>query len=85
MQNNLSIENRISAMLAEFAQATSQTIPYDSSLLLRDSLGVESLALVSVILRMGDEFEVDITDSAMELNSITTVGDLYSLAHKLKT
>ena len=85
MHNYSSIEYRISTILAKFVQTTSQNFPYEDSLSLRDSLGLESLALVSVILGIGDEFEVDVTDFAMELNSIATVGDLYSLSYKLQS
>lgn len=84
MHNKLTIENKISTILAEFAQSSTQNLPYDAALSIRDTLGIESLALVSVILRIGDEFQVDVMDSAMELNSIATVGDLYVLALKLQ-
>lgn len=77
--NSESVEGRISTILAEYLPLSSSDIPYDSSI----SLGLESLALVSVILRIGDEFGVDVIDSAMEMNSVTTVGDLYSLVYKL--
>ena len=79
-----SIENRISTILAEYLQTNPLNLPFDSSISIRDTLGLKSLALVSLILRIGDEFEVDITDSVTELNSIITVGDLYSLAYKLQ-
>ena len=84
LHKNLSIEDRVSAMITEYAPIASQNVPYDPSLSLRNSFGLESLVLVSVILRMGFEFDVDVTDFALELNSISTVGDLYSLAHKLQ-
>ena len=51
---------------------------------IRDELGVESLSLVSVLVELGAELEVDITESGVELARLQTVGDLIALGDELR-
>jgi len=81
-----SLEDRINAILLEYAQAAQGTSSLDASLSLRNDLAIESLSLVSVVLRIGDEFGVDIAStegSELELSRFETVGDLWQLGRKL--
>ncbi len=80
-----SLETRIGGILLEYAQVA-KTLPLDASLSLRGDLAIESLSLVSVVLRIGDEFGVDIanTDTELELSRFETVGDMLALAQSLQ-
>jgi acyl carrier protein len=54
----------------------------DPRLSLRDELGIESLSLVSLVVRLGDELGVDASDDALDLAGLKTVGDLVALARR---
>ena len=47
-------------------------------------LEIDSLALVSLTIRLGEEFNVDVVDSGVELGQLETVGDLIGVAKKLQ-
>ena len=50
---------------------------------LREQLGIESLALVSLVVRLGDELGVDVVESGVELGGTKTVADLVKVADAL--
>ena len=80
----MQLESLISNILLEYAQAAPTTFPLSPSLSLRDDLAIESLSLVSIVLRLGEEFGVDVVDSALELGSLRSVSDLLALGRNLK-
>ena len=79
----MQLEERISAVLVEYAQVA-PTLPLKPSLSLRDDLAIESLSLVSVILRLGEELGVDVVDSALDLSSLKNVSDIFALGRTLQ-
>ena len=58
--------------------------PLDAGLSLQNDLAIESLSLVSLALRLGDEFGVNVVDMGLELGAIKTFGDLLEVARTLK-
>ena len=58
--------------------------PLDARLSLRDDLAIESLSLVSLTLRIGDEMGVDVMEVGVELGAVKTVGDLVRVARTLE-
>jgi acyl carrier protein len=52
---------------------------------LRGDLAVESLSLVSLTIRLGDELGVDIVDRDINVGNVQTVGDLVALGTSLST
>jgi len=78
------LEQRISRIVLEYAQQGSPSLPLDKSLDLRTDLGVESLSLVSLAVRLGEEFGVDIADTELDFGGLRTVGDLIQLGRKLE-
>jgi len=77
------IEEKITRLLLEYAQNTVPERPLPPALSLRADLAIESLSLVSVALRLGEELSVDIVESGLELGRLDTVGDLIAAAHAL--
>jgi len=47
----------------------------------RNDLVLESLSLVSLAVRLGEELGVDIVDLGLELGDVKTLGDLMTMAH----
>ena len=83
--NDPSIEARVSRLITEYAQApAAQTTALDHRLTLRGDLAIDSLALVSLTIRLGEEFNVDIVESGLEFGELQTVGDLMAIAEKLQ-
>lgn len=76
------LEGWVERTLAEYAQVPVRA-PLDASLSLRDDLAIESLSLVSLVVRLGDELGVDAADESLELQGLSTVGDLLALARRL--
>jgi acyl carrier protein len=77
------LDDWVGRVLAEYAQRALPA-PLDPRLSLRDDLAVESLSLVSLVVRLGDELGVDAADESLELERLLTVGDLLALAHRLE-
>jgi acyl carrier protein len=75
-------EEQVTRLLAGYAQRPLGARP-DLRLSLRDDLGIESLSLVSLVVRLGDELGVDASDDALDLSGLATVGDLVALARRL--
>jgi acyl carrier protein len=80
---NDSIEERIHRLVLEYAQRVPAHHALDPRLSLRGDLEIESLSLVSVAIRLGEEFGVDLTESGIDLGRLETVGDLVAMGHEL--
>jgi acyl carrier protein len=71
-------------LVLEFAQSVPPSRPLAAQLSLRDDLAIESLSLVSLALRLGGEFDVDIVEMGLELRDLRTFGDLVHVARTLR-
>jgi acyl carrier protein len=78
-------ENCVERLVLEYAQSVPPIRPLDERLSLKNDLAMESLALVSLALRLGGEFGVDVVDLGLELGELKTLGDLIKIARTLKT
>jgi acyl carrier protein len=76
-------QSRVERLVRMYAQTLPAGDALASSLALREELGIESLALVSLVVRLGDELGVDVVESGIELGSAKTVGDLVRVADAL--
>jgi hypothetical protein len=83
MTNAESIEDRVSRLVGEYAEHLPPQRPLDIKLSLRKDLAIESLSLVSLTLRFGDELGVDVVGLGIELGKVETLGDLINLGHSL--
>ena len=77
------LEAWLTRTLGEYAQRPVKG-PLDPRLSLSDDLAIESMSLVSLVVRLGDKLGVDTTDDSVDLSGLATVGDLVSLAHRLE-
>jgi acyl carrier protein len=77
------IEGWLTRLLGEYAQRPIAA-PLDGRLSLRDDLAIESLSLVSLVVRLGDKLGVDAADDSLDLAGLKTVDDLVTLAHRLE-
>ena len=77
-------EARIERLVLEYAQTVPAGRPLDARLSLRDDLAIESLSLVSLTLRIGDEMGADVMEGGVELGAVKTVGDLVRVARTLE-
>jgi acyl carrier protein len=77
-------EARVERLVLEYAQSVPTARPLDGKLSLRDDLAIESLSLVSLTLRIGDEMGVDVMEVGLELGNLKTVGDLVRIAQTLE-
>ena len=77
------VEDRITRLLLEHAQNVPGTRPFPLGLSIRKDLAVESLSLVSVAVKLGDELGVDVIEAGVELGTLETVGDLVAIARRL--
>jgi len=84
MQNELVIEECMNEIVKEFAQIPMCTNPLKHTLSLRNDLGIESLSLISVILRLGEALQIDIGESGLQLHSVETFADLLALGKSLQ-
>jgi len=64
--------DKVKAIIMDQLDVEESAVTLDTNI--RDSLGADSLDLVDLAMTIEDEFEVEITDEAIE--SIKTVGDL---------
>ena len=82
-----SVPERVSRLVLEYAQArpaeASALAPLDGKLTLRGDLAIDSLALVSLTIRLGEEFEVDVVESGLDFSQLETVADLMAIAENL--
>ena len=77
-------EDCVERLVIEYAQSVPASRPLDVRLSLQNDLAIESLSLVSLALRLGTEFGVDVVDAGLELGELKTVGDLLKVARTLK-
>jgi acyl carrier protein len=75
-------QERVERLVVEYAQNIPRR-PLDSSLSLREDLAIESLSLVSLTVRLGDELGIDILEADLELGNVKTIADLVGVAQKL--
>ena len=82
-----SLSEKVTRLVLEYAQArpaeASAGAPLDGKLTLRGDLAIDSLALVSLTIRLGEELEVDVVESGLDFSQMETVGDLLAVAEKL--
>jgi acyl carrier protein len=77
------LDQLIPNLLSEYAQAPPPDGAWRASLSLRRDLGIDSLSLVSLTLRLGDALAVEVVDQSLELGRLETVGDLFRLGRAL--
>lgn len=78
------MEACVERLVLEYAQSSTPDRPLTAQLSLREDLAIESLSLVSLALRLGGEFGVDIVELGLELRDLRTFGDLVEVARTLK-
>lgn len=76
-------ETRVTRLVLEYCVRAPDGRPLDAGLVLKEQLGLESMSLVSLLVRMGDELGIDIAERELELGKIKTVGDLVRVAQML--
>lgn len=76
-------ESRVERLVLEYAQSPPPGRPLDARLSLKNDLAIESLSLVSLTLRLGDELGVDVVDLGLELGDVKTLGDLFRIAEQI--
>jgi acyl carrier protein len=81
--DNAEVESKITSLLLEYAVHAPTERPLRPEFSLRDDIGLDSFALVSLILRLGDEFNVDFLEEisrlGVNLQEMLTFGDLLRL------
>lgn len=76
-------EDLVARLVLEYALSIPQAGPLAPELSLRRDLAIESLSLVSLALRLGEELGIDLVESGIEFGKLDTVGDLVSVARDL--
>lgn len=76
------LDRRIAELVLSYADRA-PTAPLSASLSLRRDLSIDSLSLVALTLRLGDELHVDLVERGIDLSRLDTVGDLFALARSL--
>jgi acyl carrier protein len=80
---DLEVEAKITDIVLEYAIHAPPDRPLRSEFSLRDQIGLDSFALVSLMLRLGEEFNVDFVEESsrlgIQLHEISTFGDLVRL------
>ena len=80
---DISSVDRVASVLAEYAPVMPANRPLPGGLSLRQDLALDSLALVSVLIRLGNDFGVEVGDQDFDLAGLATVGDLVDLVERL--
>jgi acyl carrier protein len=75
--------DRLESVLADYVPVMPTNRPLDEGLSLRQDLAVDSLALVSILIRIGDDFGIDMADQEFDLAGLETVGDLHHLLQQI--
>jgi acyl carrier protein len=75
--------SRLESVLAEYVPVMPTNQPFAEGLSLRRDLALDSLALVSILIRLGDDFGIDMADEEFDFASLETVGDLHHLLEQL--
>ena len=82
-----SLSEKVTRLVLEYAQerpaGVSEGGPLDGKLTLRGDLAIDSLALVSLTIRLGEELEVDVVESGLDFSQLETMADLMAIAEKL--
>jgi acyl carrier protein len=77
------VESKIESLVKEYALNAPTDGPLRAELSLRDEIGLDSFSLVSLMLRLGEEFNVDLAEESsrlgIDLQQISTFGDLVRL------
>jgi acyl carrier protein len=73
----------VASVLAEYVPVMPASRPLPEGLSLRQDLALDSLGLVSVLIRLGDDFGIDVDDQEFDLAGLETVGDLVDLVEQL--
>jgi acyl carrier protein len=76
-------EARVTRLVLEYCVRAPDSRPLDAGLVLKEQLGIESMSLVSLLVRLGDELGIDIAELDLELGNIKTMGDLLRVAQML--
>jgi acyl carrier protein len=76
-------EDRVTRVLLEYAERAPTGGTLAPSLSLRRDLAIESLTLVSVMLRLGEELGVDVVEAGIELSGLETVADVLRVGRAL--
>lgn len=78
-----SIEATITGLVLEYALHAPADRPLRPEMSLREEIGLDSFSLVSLMLRLGEEFNVDLAEEStrlgINLEEISTFGDLVRL------
>jgi acyl carrier protein len=79
------IESMVTNLVLEYAMNAPPERPLGAGLSLRGEIGLDSFSLVSVMLRLGEELNVDLVEEAtrrgVDFQNISTFGDLVRLAN----
>jgi acyl carrier protein len=75
--------SRVERLVLEYAQNAPLKLPLSPALSLQGDLAIESLSLVSLTVRLGDELGVDVSTLELEIDKLRTIGDLVSVAKQL--
>ena len=82
-----SVESKITSLVLEYALQAPDDRPLRPEYSLRDEIGLDSFALVSLMLRLGEELNVDLAEESgrlgIDLQQIVTFGDLVRMAKTL--
>jgi acyl carrier protein len=79
---NESMEARVTRLVMEYA-LTTPPLPLDPALTLREDLSIDSLSLVSLTLRLGEEMSFDVVATGLELSRLVTFRDLVELGRSM--
>lgn len=79
------IEQKILALLGEFIPHKKKLREITKETELKQELGVNSIGLLSLVFRVEEEFDVDLSqlDFGLELARLRTVGDLLRISKEL--
>lgn len=78
------VQQCVERLVREYAPGVLGDRPLGPELSLHDDLAIESLALMSLTLRLGNDFGVDVIEAGIELGGLKTLGDLIGVAQVLK-
>lgn len=83
------VESKVTALVLEYALQAPADRPLSPGYSLRDEIGLDSFALVSLMLRLGEELNVDLAEESsrlgIDLQQVLTFGDLVRMAQTLST
>jgi acyl carrier protein len=81
------VESKVTALVLEYALQAPTERPLRPERSLRDEIGIDSFALVSLMLRLGEELNVDLAEESarlgIDLQTVVTFGDLVRMAQTL--